>query len=91
MLAREWGERGLEAWSLRLLAEIHSHAHALDEQACGFYDEARDIAGTLGMRPIVAHCDLSFGKLNHHTRNMGRADQNPLAHGRDRTLVVPRA
>jgi tetratricopeptide (TPR) repeat protein len=61
---RERGERGQEAWSLRLLGEIYSHGHAQDvERARSSYDEARDIAGTLGMRPLIAHCHLGLGKL----------------------------
>jgi tetratricopeptide (TPR) repeat protein len=63
-LTRERGERGQEAWSLRLLGEIHSHPHVADvDQARGPYDEARDIAERLGMRPLVAHCHFGLGRL----------------------------
>jgi len=61
-LTRERGERGQEAWSLRLLAEIYSHAGEV-EQARDSYAEARAIAGILGMRPLVAHCDFGLGTL----------------------------
>src|SRR5207247_6119946 len=61
-LTRERGERGQEAWSLRLLGEIYSHARDV-EQARDSYAEARAIAGILGMRPLVAHCDFALGTL----------------------------
>ena len=76
-LTRERGERGQEAWSLRLLGEICSHAHALDvERARGSYNEARDIADTLGMRPLVAHCHLGLGKLYRHTGDKAKAAEH---------------
>ena len=76
-LTRERGEHGQEAWSLRLLGEIYSHAHALDvEKARGSYDDARDIAGTLGMRPLVAHCHLGLGKLYRHTGDRAKAAEH---------------
>jgi class 3 adenylate cyclase/tetratricopeptide (TPR) repeat protein len=67
-LARERGNRGEDAWSLRLLGEIYSRAPAPNaEQARSSYDEARNIADALGMRPLVAHCHLGLGKLRRHT------------------------
>jgi tetratricopeptide (TPR) repeat protein len=76
-LSRERGERGQEAWSLRLLGEIYSHAHTLDvEKARGSYDEGRDIADTLGMRPLVAHCHLGLGKLYRHTGDKAKAAEH---------------
>jgi class 3 adenylate cyclase/tetratricopeptide (TPR) repeat protein len=74
---RERGERGQEAWSLRLLGEIYSHAHAPNvEQARNPYDEARAIADTLGMRPVVAHCHLGLGKLYHRTGDGAKGQEH---------------
>jgi class 3 adenylate cyclase/tetratricopeptide (TPR) repeat protein len=73
-LSRERGERGQEGWSLRLLGEIYSNAPALDvEEARGAYDEARNIARTLGMRPLQAHCYLGLGKLYRRTGDNAKA------------------
>src|SRR5262249_60498522 len=54
--SRKCGERGLEAWALRVQAEVASaqegHAPA---QARERYDEALALAQALEMRPLVAH------------------------------------
>jgi tetratricopeptide (TPR) repeat protein len=76
-LTRERRERGQGAWLLRLLGEIHSHPHALDvEKARASYDEARDIADALGMRPLVAHCHLGLGKLYDRTGDREKAAEH---------------
>ncbi len=63
-LARERGERGFEAWAVRLLGEIAARRHPPDvEKAEVDYREALTLAHELGMRPLVAHCHLGLGKL----------------------------
>jgi DNA-binding SARP family transcriptional activator len=67
-LARRHQERGHEAWALRLLGEIAAHRNppdAWDAEQC--YREALDLAGLLGMRPLLAHCHLGLGTLYRHT------------------------
>jgi tetratricopeptide (TPR) repeat protein len=65
MLARERGERGHEAWALRLLGEIASHPHRPDVAAAdAHYGAAMALASELGMRPLVAHCHLGLGTLS---------------------------
>jgi len=60
--------RGLEAWVLRVLADIASRSATPDfEKAQGLYREALDLADMLGMRPLVAHCHLGLGKLYRRT------------------------
>jgi tetratricopeptide (TPR) repeat protein len=62
--AREHGQRGLEAWALRLHGEIAAHPDSPDVSAAeGRYREATVLADELGMRPLVAHCHLGLGKL----------------------------
>jgi len=57
-------ERGNEASILRLLAEISaSETPPALEAAVSFYERAKPLAGELGMRPLVAHCQLGLGKL----------------------------
>jgi len=73
--ARRIGERGTEAWGLRLLGAIASRAEPQDRaEAARYYREALGLAAELGMRPLVAHCHLGLGKL-HRSK-----DQRELAH-----------
>jgi class 3 adenylate cyclase/tetratricopeptide (TPR) repeat protein len=70
--AREHGQRGLEAWALRLHGEIAAHPDSPDVAAAeSRYREAAALAEALGMRPVVAHCHLGLGKLY---RGAGRRD-----------------
>jgi len=72
-LARERGERGYEAWALRLLGEIASHQSGPDvATAEAHYGAAMALASELGMRPLAAHCHLGLGTL--HTK-IGRLEQ----------------
>jgi len=65
-LSRELGERGEEAQTLVLLADIA--AESVDENVAGtLYGEARQLAEELGMRPFVAHCHHGIGKLQGRT------------------------
>jgi tetratricopeptide (TPR) repeat protein len=73
-LARDLGQRGGEAWALRLLGEIVSCSDPPDvESAEGHFGEALALADQLGMRPLVAHCHLSLGRL------ASRSGKRPLA------------
>jgi tetratricopeptide (TPR) repeat protein len=73
-LAREHGERGHEAWALRLLGEIASQSDPLDaRQAERYYRDASALANALGMRPLVAHCHLGLGTLHRRTRDATEA------------------
>jgi tetratricopeptide (TPR) repeat protein len=76
-LARERGERGYEAWALRLLGEIASHHHRPDvATAEAHYCAAMALASELGMRPLQAHCHRSLGTLYATTgqREQARAE-----------------
>ena len=65
-LSRELGERGEEAQTLVLLADIA--AESVDENVAGtLYGEARQLAEELGMRPFVAHCHHGIGRLQGRT------------------------
>jgi tetratricopeptide (TPR) repeat protein len=79
-VAREQGERGHEAYALRLLAEIASRA-AIPEvnNAEAFYHEAMALAAQLGMRPLVAHCRLGLGKLYERTGKRHEAREHLTA------------
>jgi tetratricopeptide (TPR) repeat protein len=72
-LARERGERGYEAWALRLLGDMASHHDRPDvATADAHYGAAMDLASELGMRPLAAHCHRSIGTLY---AKIGRLEQ----------------
>ncbi|PYO37465.1 MAG: hypothetical protein DMD86_02810 [Candidatus Rokuibacteriota bacterium] len=73
-LARGRGERGYEAWALRLLGDIGSHnAHPDATTAAAHYGAAMSLASELEMRPLVAHCHHGLGRLYRRTGNPGQA------------------
>ena len=81
-LARERGERSHEAWAHRLLGETASHDDRPDVVAAEtHYTTSMALASELGMRPLVAQCHFSLGKLH------GRADDRRAAEEHLRTAV----
>ena len=63
-LSHDRGERGHQAWALRLRGEVASCQDPPDvEQAEASYRQALALAGELRMRPLQAHCRLGLGKL----------------------------
>jgi tetratricopeptide (TPR) repeat protein len=77
MLARSRGERGYEAWALRLLGEIASH-HGLPDvaTAAAHYGDAMTLASELEMRPLVAHCHFGLSRLHRRTGKPQRAQEH---------------
>jgi hypothetical protein len=77
MLARGRGERGNEAWALRLLGDIASH-HARPDvtTAAAHYGAAMTLASELDMRPLVAHCHLGPGRLYRRTGKREQAQEH---------------
>jgi tetratricopeptide (TPR) repeat protein len=65
-LAREGGQRPVEAWALRLLGEVAARRDP-PEHAEGHYRDALALAEALEMRPLVAHHHLGLGKLYRRT------------------------
>jgi predicted protein tyrosine phosphatase len=77
MLARGRGERGYEAWALRLLGDIASHHGRLDvTTAAAHYNAAMNLASELEMRPLLAHCHFGLGRLYRRTGNLEQAQQH---------------
>ncbi len=77
MLARERGERGHEAWALRLLGEAVSHnerPHVATAEA--HFGSAMALASELGMGPLVAHCRLGLAKLYRRTGDGGQVREH---------------
>jgi sugar phosphate isomerase/epimerase len=76
-LARERGQRGHEAWALRLLGEIASHPDHPDAAAAyAHYGAALALASELGMRPLVAHCHLGLGTLSRRAGKRPEAQEH---------------
>jgi tetratricopeptide (TPR) repeat protein len=62
--AREYQERGHQAYALRLLGDIAAHRAPPDiDQAAAQYRQALALAEELGMRPLQAHCHHGLGAL----------------------------
>jgi tetratricopeptide (TPR) repeat protein len=75
--ARQRGQRGYEAWALRLLGEIAAHRDLPDvATADGHYRQAIALAEELGMRPLIAHCHLGLGKLYQRTGKLDQAEEH---------------
>jgi tetratricopeptide (TPR) repeat protein len=76
-ICRERGERGNQAYALRLLGEIATHRdpRALTP-AESHYREALVVAEGLGMRPLVAHCHLGLARLYRRTDKRDQAHEH---------------
>jgi tetratricopeptide (TPR) repeat protein len=63
-VARQYDERGNQAWALQLLGESAAKRDPDSvEPAEGYYQQALTLDEELGMRPLVAHCHLGLGTL----------------------------
>jgi class 3 adenylate cyclase/tetratricopeptide (TPR) repeat protein len=75
--SRERKQRGLVAYSLRLLGEIAAQRDAPElEEAAASYQQALTLAGELGMRPLQAHCHFGLGKLYRRTGDRAKAQEH---------------
>jgi class 3 adenylate cyclase/tetratricopeptide (TPR) repeat protein len=75
-LARAKGERGIEAWVLRLLGEIGSRGDTSRAAALDAYHEALALAAEFDMRPLAALCHLGMGKLRQRIGELERAREH---------------
>jgi class 3 adenylate cyclase/tetratricopeptide (TPR) repeat protein len=63
-LARQYTQRGNQAWALWLLGESTARRVSPEvEPAAGHYRQALTLAEELGIRPLQAHCHLGLGML----------------------------
>jgi tetratricopeptide (TPR) repeat protein len=93
----EHGERGHQAYALRLLGDIVARREpSAIEPAAAYYHQALALAEELGMRPLIAHCHLGLGTLYTH---LGRPEQarpelaaaSELYRAMDMTFWLPQA
>lgn len=62
LLAGRRGERGFEAWALHLHGEIAARRHGAGANvAIAHFRKAMAQASELGMKPLIAHCNLALG------------------------------
>ena len=75
-LAVRHEERGWEAWGLHLRGEVHARSvRPALERALDAYNEAAARAEALKMKPLLAHCDLSRGKVYGHAGDKNEANR----------------
>ena len=76
-LARQYKERGHEAYTLRLFGEIAARKDPPDiGNAEDHYRQALALAEELGMRPLIAHCHVGLGKLYRRIGNRQQAQEH---------------
>jgi tetratricopeptide (TPR) repeat protein len=77
-LARARGERGVEAWALRLLGEgaFKGGSPPDVEAATDYYRQALALATELDMRPLAAHCHLGLGQCYRRFGDQAKAQEH---------------
>jgi len=73
-LARQYKERGHQAWTLKVLGDIAMHESRRDAPgAATHYREARALSEELNMRPLAAHCRLGMARVHAALGRLGEA------------------
>src|SRR5262249_11237791 len=96
-LARQYQQRGTQAWALWLLGESTARQASREgEPAVSHYHQALTLADELGMRPLQAHCHRGLGTLYARTgqRQQARAAlaaATALYRDMDMTFWLPEA
>jgi tetratricopeptide (TPR) repeat protein len=75
-LSRKHGERGHEAYALRLLAELGTTGPAHLDECQTRFTEALRRAEELGLRPLAAQCHLGLGKRYRWIGQQTSAEQH---------------
>ena len=82
-LATSQHQPGFAAHALHLLGDIASEPDRFDpENAGAHFREAQALAQKNGMRPLIAHCHLGFGKLYQRTGKTKESGENLAAAAR---------
>jgi tetratricopeptide (TPR) repeat protein len=75
--SREQKEHGHEAHALRLLGELEARREPPDiAKSEDHYRRSLALAGELGMRPLVARCQLALGLLYRQAGERGSGDRH---------------
>jgi tetratricopeptide (TPR) repeat protein len=76
-LARRHGQRGHEVYAHRLLGDVNARRDPPEVTlAEAHYRSGLDLADSLGMRPLVAHCHLGLGRLYRRTDKPAQAQEH---------------
>jgi tetratricopeptide (TPR) repeat protein len=76
-LARRHGQRGHEVYAHRLLGDVYARRDPPEVIAAEtHYRSGLDLADSLGMRPLVAHCHLGLGRLTRCTGQRQKAQEH---------------
>jgi tetratricopeptide (TPR) repeat protein len=95
--ARAHGERGHEAYALRLLGEVAARRDPSEsEHAEAYYQQTLAFAEDLGMRPLAAHCHLGLGTLylkmgRDHEAHIELSTAIDMYHAMEMTFWLPQA
>ena len=95
--ARQYTQRGNQAWALWLLGESTARQTSPEvEPAVSHYRQALALAEALGMRPLQAHCHRGLGSLYAQTgqRELARTELSTaieLYRVLDMTFWLPQA
>jgi class 3 adenylate cyclase/tetratricopeptide (TPR) repeat protein len=76
MLSRKYGERGHEAYALRLLAELDATAPPFVNECQTNFLQALGRAEELGLRPLAAQCHLGLGKRYRSIGQQANAEEH---------------
>lgn len=75
-ISRQYRTRGYEAWCLRLLGRISSHAEVFDPgKADSYLRQAMELGESMGMRPLIARCRSDLGKLYLKSKKQKDAEE----------------
>jgi tetratricopeptide (TPR) repeat protein len=74
-LAINGGERGYQAWALKLLGDVTLDQSGDPLQARSYYDQSMEIASQLSMQPLEAHLHFGAGRLCRHLNQFEQAQQ----------------
>jgi len=76
-LSRKHKEGGYQAWALRLLGEIKARENARGlKEADAAFTQGLELATTLGMRPLVAHCHSGLASVQQQIGNRSKAEEH---------------
>ena len=88
-LSRRYGQRGWEAWALRLQGDVAAARGNANEATTRFHD-AIALADPRGMRPLLAHCRSGLGQVHALRGNRGAArDAITAALAEYRAMAMP--
>jgi tetratricopeptide (TPR) repeat protein len=89
-LANEGGERGYQAWALKVLGDIAQKELADPSQAYDHYNASMNLARELAMRPLQAQIHFGLGRLHRREYQLEKArTELSLALASYRSMEMP--